>query len=348
MRVLIMVFIGLALMLAACQPQITDVAVTDKTATILNPTATRELPLATVSLSPPAVTPTPQVTDTLEPVAIATQTATPSAAVLRREGEPIIINHTNVDTFENIPDQYLEAASKLRLLLLHASVGWNIRLTLDCMGDLQPRIGHCHVLPPHKEYRDTKYNWTNWVFDFYQPPPSQNPGWYNKVSIFINRINSTGSEEKIDVATFKLGYVDAIPGSEIDEEFFKVPNTVYPTIQDLEDLERQYPQITFVYTTLALARAIGSEDSRNFNQQLREYALAHNKILLDLADIESHLPDGTPCFDMNGNDIEALCDFYTTEKGGGGHPSGLGSQRLAQAIWLVMARITGWDGQIER
>jgi len=347
MRTVSLLFLVMAYTLTACSPQIPNESVTVKPTTTSPPTSTSEPATVTVSIPSSTTSTTNQETATIEPVATATYTESPSSTPILREGETIIIDHTNVDQFELIPDSYIEAASKLSLLFKHASVGWNISLSLDCLMNKQPRLGHCHVSPPYKEYADPKYDWTKWVFEFHQPPPSQNPGWYNKVSIFINRINSIEPPENIDVATFKLGYVDAIPGSNIDEEFFKVPNKTYPTIQDLEELELAHPEITFVYTTLALGRSIGSEDARSFNQQLRDYAASHNKILLDLADIESHLPDGTPCYDMNGNGIEALCDEYTSETGGGGHVDGLGSQRLAQAIWLLMARIAGWDGLVE-
>ena len=255
MRTCTLIFLLLALMLAACQPQILDTGATDEPLASAPPAST-SVPVATIASAAPTSTPALQATTPPEPTATAAPTASPTSLASVREGQAILIDHTNIDRFENIPDQYIQAASQMRLFLLHASVGWNISVSLNCMGDLQPRVGHCHVTPPQKEYRDAKYNWSNWVFDFYQPPPAQNPGWYNKVSIFINRINAAAPDEKYDVATFKLGYVDALTGSEIADEFFKVPNQVYPTIQDIEELELQHPETTFVYTTLVLARAV--------------------------------------------------------------------------------------------
>ena len=97
-----------------------------------------------------------------------------------------------------------------------------------------------------------------------------------------------------------------------------------------------------------------------FNDQLREYVRANNKILLDVADIESHDPSGQPCYDnrdgrlyATGNasenyaddreNLPALCQQYTREIDGGhlGNPD-VGKIRLAKAYWIAMARIVGW------
>ena len=80
---------------------------------------------------------------------------------------------------------------------------------------------------------------------------------------------------------------------------------------------------------------------QQFNRQMRAYAVAHNKVFMDLADIESHRPDGTACTDNEGNGIEAICQDYTNERNAG-HLNALGSQRAAKAIWVLMARLAGW------
>jgi lysophospholipase L1-like esterase len=90
---------------------------------------------------------------------------------------------------------------------------------------------------------------------------------------------------------------------------------------------------------MALHQKVGTAESENFNQQLRAYAQANGKILFDIADIGSHRPDGTPCFDIFDNGFEALCGDYTQD---GGHLNGLGSQRMAKAVWVLMARLAGW------
>ena len=211
------------------------------------------------------------------------------------------------------------------------------------MNKTQPRPHFCDQgLPNDQILYNAKYDRDNWIFEFHQPPPEQNPGWYNKVGLFIERIDSLDPAEGYKYVGFKLGYVDAIPGSEIEDQFFNYPNNTFPTIKDLEDLEARHPDITIIYWTLALGRAIGSAESDSFNQQLRAYAIEHGKILMDIADIESHTPDGAPCTDNAGQGHEAICDEYTEEINAG-HLNALGSQRMAKAVWVLMARLAGWE-----
>ena len=74
---------------------------------------------------------------------------------------------------------------------------------------------------------------------------------------------------------------------------------------------------------------------------MRSYAITHDKILMDIADIESHHSNGTSCYSTLNNGVEALCDEYT-EEDGGGHLNGLGGQRMAKAMWVLMAQLAGW------
>ena len=132
-------------------------------------------------------------------------------------------------------------------------------------------------------------------------------------------------------------------------------------ISDFEELEAQYPNKTFIYWTTSLSRAIGSLDGQNFNNQMRQYAIANEKILFDVADIESHDDNGNLCFDNrdsvqycnsnscenhpdDGQNIIAICQDYTTEVDGGhlGSVSG-GGIRIAKAFWVLMARLSGWN-----
>ncbi len=90
--------------------------------------------------------------------------------------------------------------------------------------------------------------------------------------------------------------------------------------------------------------------------------MAHGKPLLDVADLLSHDYQGGPCFDTrdgreycqtptrcenlpdDGVDIPAICQHYTTELHGGhlGSVSG-GMLRMAQAMWLMMARLAAGE-----
>ena len=63
----------------------------------------------------------------------------------------------------------------------------------------------------------------------------------------------------------------------------------------------QHSDKTFILWTTSLARAIGTQEATDFNNQMRQYALANDMVLFDVADIVSHTDQGAPCYD-NRND----------------------------------------------
>ena len=131
-------------------------------------------------------------------------------------------------------------------------------------------------------------------------------------------------------------------------------------ISDIEALEAQYPNKTFIFWTTSLSRSLGNTIAEDFNHQMRQYVMEDGKILFDVADIESHDESGNPCFDNrdaveycntsgcedhpdDGQNTLAICQDYTTEVDGGhlGSVSG-GGIRIAKAFWVLMAMQAGW------
>ncbi len=91
---------------------------------------------------------------------------------------------------------------------------------------------------------------------------------------------------------------------------------------------------------------------------MREYAEEYDIILFDVADILAHDPGGEPCYDNrdgviykdedhpdDGESIPAICPHYTTETEGGHLGSvSAGGIRVSKALWVLMARLAGWEG----
>lgn len=324
---------------------------TDSASPATNTPAPSATPLPTATAVPSASDAPPQPTSSATPEIIPTPTPIPAEASTSGTGQALIADHTVVDQFHQIPDEYVEAASELSMLFRHASVGDNISNGLDCLqnnfdGRRPPSCDR--GLSQQQIFSDPKYDRTNWTFEFHDNYSEEftdpGVGWWNKVYLFEDRIRGEiGPGESYDVAGFKFGYVDTSEGAnyDIDDVFFnETSDEGLPTIANLEALEDAYPQTTFMYWTMALSRR-ADLSSQNLNRQMREYAGANGKALMDLADIQSHRPDGTPCYDNLGNNNEAICDEYTEDIG---HLNALGKQRAAMALWWLMARIAGWDG----
>jgi hypothetical protein len=319
----------------------------DEIATPLPPT---ETPEPTATLPPPTETPEP--TATLPPP---TETPEPtSAPALNR-----VVDHTTVGLFDQIPADYLTAAAGLRMAFMNRSVGANISSGLDCLSSAawatSPQF--CRVayadssmttsrtylgrdLPnvPAEILFTPGLSRANWTYDLlYQGT------WEDITRDFINIKYPLYAA--YDVVGFQFSYLNVIANANIDERFFNRSYTGW-NIVDLEALIDAHPETTFLLWTTSLSREIGTPDATSLNQQFRDYmnsefALTHDVWLIDIADIESHDLNGNPC-GLNGNPI--ICRDYTTETQGGHLGSiSAGMLRTAEAVWVTMALIAGWQ-----
>jgi hypothetical protein len=130
----------------------------------------------------------------------------------------------------------------------------------------------------------------------------------------------------------------------------------------MEGLETDYPKVTFVYMTGHTDGAPLTGNVPLRNKQIRDYCLAHNKVLYDFADIESYDPDGDYFGDKLVNDA---CDYDSNGDGTrdsnwaiiwqnahpgewfnceSAHSQPLNANMKAYAAWHLWARLAGWDG----
>ena len=212
----------------------------------------------------------------------------------------ITIDHLCTD-LSAIPDAALLDATAIRIMMRHASVGGNISDGLDDIYDY-----------------DSKYDHSNWDFQ-----NRGNPGWQAKVDDLVEQ--TAAQLEDFDVFTMKLCYIDDDASWEYYRDY-------------MEQLEADYPDKIFVWWTMPITTS-GNSSRDAFNDSVRSYCEANNKILFDIADIECHNPNGVKQTDGSGR--ETLYSGYTYD---GGHLNGAGRQRVASAFWHLMARLAGWDG----
>lgn len=324
--------------------------------------------------------PTSEPTTTPEPTATGTAVAsTPTAAPTSQPLPPgqIVVDRHSVALFPHIPDEYIRAASALRMLYIDLSVGQNINEALDCLSrpNSQSAPNHCvrHEHPADSAFsvdptviqwsRPGGYDRSNWHF---RPYEGADCGyWYGKVGCYLEMVAPI--MDQYDVVSHQLTYGEVAAGSSIVDQpggfFYDNPDRF--DVYDEEAFEAQHPNKIFIYWTTSLARAVGTAESDTFNEQMRQYALENGKILFDVADILSHDPDGNPCYDNrdgipydNGTNAEnhpddgfehlAICPHYTTEVEGGHLGSvSAGKIRVAKAFWVLIAQIAGWDGSLQ-
>lgn len=202
-----------------------------------------------------------------------------------------VIDHNIV----TLSAEQVEDASAVRIYLEHASVGSNISGGLDAL-----------------ETADTSYDRTNFVFY-----GRGNPVWQAKIDDFYTRVTSnTPSASDYNALTMKYCYIDIYA----DFEYYR---------DRMLALEALYPGAIFVWWTMPIETSSVSY-RQNFNDSVRAYCSANNKILFDIADIECHTPEGVKQTDSSGREV--LYSAYTSD---GGHLNTAGAQRVARAFWQL-------------
>jgi hypothetical protein len=192
---------------------------------------------------------------------------------------------------------------------------------MDC---LQGTLWQCDSDP---KYDRSRWNWPLFALDNFAPKKAE----------FDSAVQSQSGS--YDVFGYKLCYIDNMDGSISAQDKF----TQYR--DEMLALEAQYPTKKFIWSTQALfsdlntqyADSAAAQTILAYNTLVRTYVYANNKIFFDIADIESHTNDGTACY----TGTEALCDIYSGDNVG--HQNEAGYIRSAQAVWVLMAKIAGWQ-----
>jgi hypothetical protein len=279
-------------------------------------------------------------------LAIAAQTA---------RSEPLIINHLTRD-ITAIPQQWIEKAkTDLHIFYTHTSHGSQLS---DGMAGLIEfaNLGGKGLSLPHDIFDGLPFvdnystdlgdsNWTQITRD-YLGTPNTSTGRGN-------------THPEINVVLWSwCGQLSWMEEQAVTDNY----------LTPMNQLEADYPGITFVYMT---GHSDGSGETGNLhlrNQQIRQYALANNKVLYDFYDIEMYNPDGNyygnkaatdNCnYDSNGDgvadDDANWCtewqsahtqniDWYDTSCA---HSQALNCNQKAYAAWWLWARLAGWNGNI--
>lgn len=240
-----------------------------------------------------------------------------------------IIDHNSLIA-DSIPINILDIIRTMDIYFERASVGGNIISGLEAMSSANSsryslNLGYREADDPNVD--STVINWfssNNGLLHYNRG----NPGFDEKLSRFNTRIRTTGFASLLDVASFKFCYIDDDYSGSAQEAFDSVKNI-------MENLENNFPNVKFIWWTMPI-QTTGNSKRDSYNSLVRDYCSKNNKYLIDIADIECHSPEGVKQTDSIG---ETLFSSYTDD---GGHLNSTGSLRVANAYWVILARIVGW------
>ncbi|MDP1768793.1 MAG: hypothetical protein Q8L74_08320 [Nitrospirota bacterium] len=162
------------------------------------------------------------------------------------------------------------------------------------------------------------------------------------------RVLESGVGERVDVAFFKLCYVDITANTDIGTVFLNYQRT-------MASLGERYPKIVFLHVTVPLIRVGGGalhwlrEKAGCVNREREDQARRHayNQLLrgaygsvgrlFDLAEVEATYPDGRPsCFQYHGDRVPTLVPEYTED---GGHLNHAAAERAARRLLSCLTAV---------
>lgn len=303
----------------------------------------------------------------------AEDTATTQIRVQTIQPGSILIDHTSLALFDQIPDTYIESARQLRSLFLHASVGGTIQDGLRCLASELDNRTYCAALS------DPKYDYQSWVWqphnqggcegklqDLVEALASQ-PDFdiYHQKYCYFEGLDSIGCCTNIDTCLEGCAGQPDPPACEQGcEQAFQESLQTFLDLytSTMNQLEADYPGKQLVWWTIPYA--ISDERcAHEFNQRLRQYANDNQKILYDIGDIEAH-DHLDQLVTISGHESvhPYYCgEFKSNQEAQSCHPDfpydvnwdpddqiepecGEGGKiRLAKAFWVLMARLAGWQ-----
>jgi PKD repeat protein len=268
---------------------------------------------------------------------------------------PIIINHTSTNLSQIPLVAITNAKSQLHIAYGHTSHGSQIITGMEGL-----------ITFPNAPYGGSTYTWNNGgtggALDI-----RDKAGYYGDLGNYDKLPDNAadlGNPNFTAWANSTRTYLQANPDVNViiwswcEELTYATETDVNTYLSLMNQLEKDYPNVKFVYMTGTLEGTGEAGILNQRNEQIRNYVRANNKTLYDFADIESFDPDGIvnymklnadyTCKYDGGNWAIAWqnshtqgVDWYNCEAA---HTQPLNANLKAYAAWHLWARLGGWDG----
>lgn len=247
------------------------------------------------------------------------------AALLPAQG--IVIDHTAVEQFESIPQEWIvKAKNQFKFHYQHRSHGNQIVRGADRIATSLYAIARTEESLPDDSDALNMYE------DSF---PAESEYW-------------AGDPPTIPA-------LEKYPGINLSmwtwcTELFRKPQSQMDNyFNGMEELEKKYPNVKFIYMTGNAQSWHGhhtyTSDSEGYNSFLdneiiRTYCRENNKILFDFGDIDAWYDGEMATCEFNGNTFPREHDHYN--KNETGHTSYENCENKAKAFWYMLAVLAGW------
>lgn len=243
----------------------------------------------------------------------------------------------NATNTEDIKGEVFRVLANKKILFGHASVGNNI---VDGIQEIMSADNRFEKINVQKLESDHHIS----VPGFYHFRVLKNGFPKQKIDHFKQMLIDNGLGNKVDIAFFKLCYVDIEEDANVKEIFDYYVST-------MEDVKNKYPNLKILHATVSLyshgkgikgfIKRLIKTDNHNikrneFNEKLME-KYKNSDPIYDLAKVESTYPDGRrSTFKAKEKEYFSLANEYTYD---GGHLNKLGRHQAAKNLLKLLSEV---------
>jgi hypothetical protein len=251
-------------------------------------------------------------------------------------GGPLTADHTSTD-IAKIPPYWIEKAkTDLRVTYGHTSHGSQI---ITGMNILKSNASYSSLLNYKDDYNDhilpagALSLWDAQITGASDLGSPDRTAWAQATRVHLN---GSGSDRNVVMWSW-CGQVSTATQADIN---------TYLSLMD--GLERDYPNVKFIYMTGHLDGTGETGNLYQRNEQIRQYCKSNNKTLYDFADIESWDPAGN--YYPDESDACGWCNTWCSSRScpaevGCAHSHCFNCYNKGKAFWHLMARLAGWNGE---